>query len=302
MNLPTIMVTNVRQKRVIKMVRFKFLSPKSLTEAFSLLAEYRDKAKIIAGGQGLLPRLKHRQVVPEYLINIKGLTELEYIGNGDNGLKIGALTIHRAIEYSPLIKERYPMLAELEQVLGHVQIRNWGTIGGNLCDATPANDPPPALLALGARVKVASVRGEREMPLDEFIAVYHKPALEPDEILVEIQIPKSPPHTGGVYHKERVRATDAPIAAVAAVVSLDEGLEIVTAAQIVLQSVGPTPIRAAEAEKQLIGKKIQDGLIDEVATVAATEAHPRTTPEYKRQLVKVITRQVVTQAIKRAQQ
>ena len=194
------------------------------------------------------------------------------------------------------------MLAELEHFLGCVQTRNWGTIGGNLCDVTPANDPPPALLALGARVKAASVRGEREMSLDEFIASYHKTALEPDELLVEIQVPKSAPHTGGVYHKESVRATDAPIAAVAAVVSLDEGLEIVTAARIVMQSVGPMPIRAVGAEKQLIGKKIQEGLVDEVAAVAATEARPRSTPEYKRELVKVITRQVVTQAIERAQQ
>ena len=288
------------------MVRFELIEPKTLSEACSLLAEYKGKAKVIAGGQSLLPLLKHRLIAPDCIINIKGLTDLEYIRNGDNILRIGALTIHRAIELSALIKERYPMLAELEQVLGCVQTRNWGTIGGNLCDATPANDPPPALIALGAKVKIASVRGEREMPLDEFTVGYRKTALEADEILVEIQVPKLPTHTGGVYHKERVRVADSPIASVAAVVSLDEGLEVVTAVRIVLQSVGPTPIRAKEAEKIIKGEKVQDRLIDEVAAAAAKEAHPISdvygSAEYKKEMVKVITRQVVTQAIKRAQQ
>ena len=288
------------------MVRFELMEPKTLAEACSLLAEYEDKVKIIAGGQGLLPLLKHRVIIPDYIINIKGLTDLEYISNGSNGLRIGALTTHRAIELSALVKERYPMLAELERVLGCVQTRNWGTIGGNLCDATPANDPPSALIALGARVKIASVRGEREMPLDEFIIGYRKTALEPDEILVEVQVPKLPPHTGGVYHKERVRVTDSPIASVAAVVSLDEGLEVVIGARVVLQAVGPTPIRAKEAERIIVGERVQDGLIDKVAAVAAKEARPISdvygSAEYKREMVKVVTRQVVTQAIERAQQ
>ena len=287
-------------------MRFGLIEPKTLSEASSVLAEYKDKAKIIAGGHGLLPLLKHRVIIPDCLINIKGLPDLKYITNGDNDLRIGALTTHRTIELSALIKERYPMLVELERVLGCVQTRNWATIGGNLCDATPANDPPPAFIALGARVKAVSVRGEREMPLDEFTVGYRKTALEADEILVEIQVPKLPTHTGGVYHKERVRIADSPIASVAAVVSLDEGLEVVTAARIVLQAVGPMPIRAKEAERTLVGGKVQDELIEEVAMAAAKEARPISdvfgSAEYKKEMVKVITRQVVTQAIKRARQ
>lgn len=287
------------------MVRFKLLEPKTLSEASSLLAEYKDKAKIIAGGHSLLPVLKHRTITPDYLINIKDLPDLEYINYGNNGLRIGALTTHRAIELSALIKEKYPMLAELERFLGCVQTRNWGTIGGNLCDATPANDPPPALIALGARVKAVNVKGEREIPLDEFYVGYRKTALKPDEILVEIGVPKLPPHTGQVYHKERVRIADSPIASAAAVVSLDEGLEIVAAARIVLQAVGPTPIRAKDAEKAIVGKKVQDRLIDEVAAAATKEARPISdiygTAEYKKEMIKLVTRQVVTQAIERAQ-
>ena len=114
------------------MVRFRLLEPRDLSEACSLLAEYREKAKILAGGQGLLPLLKHRQIAPNYIINIKGLSSLGYIDESGGSLRIGALTTNRAVELSVLIKERYPMLAELEQVLGDVQTRNWGTLVGNL--------------------------------------------------------------------------------------------------------------------------------------------------------------------------
>jgi len=288
------------------MVRFELLEPKNLSEACSLLVEYKDKAKIIAGGHGLLPLLKHRAIIPKYLINIKGLPGLEYITNGNSGLKIGALTTHRAIELSALIKNYFPMLVELEQVLGCVQTRNWATIGGNLCDATPANDPPPALIALGAKAKAAGVGGEREISLDEFTVGYRQTALKADEILVEIQIPTPPAHTGGAYHKERVRIADSPIASVAAVVSLDDRLETVTAARIVMQAVGPTPIRAGKAEEIATGEKVQDKLIDEVAVAAAREARPISdvygSAEYKKEMIKMITRQVVTKAIERARQ
>ena len=202
------------------MVRFELLEPKNLSEACLLLAEHKEKAKIVAGGQGLLPLLKHRQLKPKYLINIKNLPGLEYIDDGRSGLRIGALTTNRAIEISSLIKQRYPMLADLERVVGDVQTRNWGTLVGNLCAASPTSDPAPALIALGATMKVQSIRGEREVPLEEFFVEYLKTALEPDEIVTEIQIPNPPPYVGGAYHKERVRMTDSPIASVAAVIQL----------------------------------------------------------------------------------
>lgn len=287
------------------MVRFRLLEPRDLSEACSLLAEYREKAKILAGGQGLLPLLKHRQIAPNYIINIKGLPSLGYIDESGGSLRIGALTTNRAVELSALIKERYPMLAELEQVLGDVQTRNWGTLVGNLCAASPTSDLAPALIALGARVKVMSVRGERAIPLDDFFVDYLKTALESDEIVTEIQVVEPLPRTGGAYHKERIRVMDSPIASAAAVVSLDAGLGTVVAARIVLQAVCPTPIRAKEAEKVIIGEKVRDGLADEVAVVAAKEACPISdvygSAEYKREMVKVAIRQVVGLAIKRAQ-
>ncbi|MGA2465918.1 MAG: xanthine dehydrogenase family protein subunit M [Thermodesulfobacteriota bacterium] len=287
------------------MVRFELSEPKSLSEACSLLAEYREKAKIIAGGQGLLPLLNHRQIAPNYLVNIKGLPDLEYIVSDGNGhVRIGALTTHRAIEFSPLIKKRYPLLAKMEQVLGCVQTRNWGTIVGNLCAASPTSDPAPVLIALEAIVRVKSVRGERQIPLNEFFTDYLKTALDPDEIVVEIQIPQLPPHTGAAYHKECIRATDSPIASVAVSVTLVEGLGTVGAARIALQAVGPTPLRAREAEEMLIGKKVQHILVDEVAEVAAKKACPISdvygSAEYKREMVKVAARGALIQAIKRA--
>jgi len=285
------------------MVRFELLEPKNLFEACSLLAEHKEKAKVIAGGQGLLPLLKHRQIAPKYLINIKNLPGLEYIDDAGSHLRIGTLTTNRAIEVSALIKQRYPMLAELERVVGDVQTRNWGTLVGNLCAASPTSDPAPALIALGATLRSVSVRGEREVPLEEFFVEYLKTALGPDEIVTEIQIPSPPPYTGGAYHKERVRMTDSPIASVAAVISLD-GSDTVAIARIVLQAVCPTPVRAREAESFIVGKKVDDKFIDEVAVLAEKAACPISdiygSAEYKREMVKVVTKQVVTEAIKRA--
>jgi carbon-monoxide dehydrogenase medium subunit len=286
------------------MVRFELLEPRNLTETCSLLAEYKEKAKIIAGGQGLLPLLKHRQIAPQYLINIKNLSGLEYIIGGRSNLRIGALTTNRAIEASALIKQRHPMLADLERMVGDVQTRNWGTLVGNLCAATPTSDPAPALIALGATIKALSTRGERTIPLEEFFIGYLVTALEPDEIVIEIQVPGSPPHTGEAYHKERVRRIDSPIASVAAVVRLDRGSHRVRDARIVLQSVCPTPVRAVEAENFMVGRMVDDRLVEEVALLTEKAACPISdvygSAEYKREMVKVVTKQVVMEAIKQA--
>lgn len=196
------------------------------------------------------------------------------------------------------------MLSELERMVGDVQTRNWGTLVGNLCAASPTSDPAPALIALGATLKVLSLRGERQISLEEFFVDYLKTALSPDEIVTEIQIPGSPPFTGEAYLKERVRMTDSPIASVAAVVSLD-GSNTVSEARIVLQAVCPTPIRARGAENFIVGKKGEDKLVDEAARLAEKAACPISdlygSAGYKREMVRVATRRVLTLAIKRAQ-
>lgn len=286
------------------MVRFEVLEAANLSDACSLLAEHKEEAKIIAGGQNLLVLLKQRSITPRYLINIKQCPDMEYIKENGDSLKLGALTTHRAVETSSLIREKLPMLAELEHQLGCIQTRNWGTIGGNLCQASPTSDLAPALTALGARGKVKSVRGERTIALDDFFVDYQKTALEPDEILVEIEVPKPLPHSGGIHRKETVRYADPAIASVSVVVKLDEQ-GAVEEARILLQAVCVTPLRAREAEQVLIGEKVQDKLLETAATLAAKEACPISdiygSEEYKREMVKVLTKYNIKEAIRRAQ-
>lgn len=283
---------------------FEYLQPENLEEACSLLSRYRGEAKLLAGGHSLLILLKHRLVSPRYIIDLKNLRALEYISNGQGSIRIGALTTHRAIELSPLIKAKLPILAEMEKKVGSVQVRNWGTIGGSLCHADPAGDPEPALIALRAKVKVVSVRGEREIDLEEFFTDYLTTVLESDEILKEIEVPNPAPYTAGVYRKESIRPGDFGIATVAAVVTLDEGQDVVKEARIVLGAVGATPIRAKKAEESIVGSKLESKLADEAGRIAAAEAQPTTdvngSVEYKREIVKVLTRQVLSQAMKRA--
>lgn len=284
---------------------FKYLEPKSLKEACSMIAEHGEEAKLLAGGQSLLPLLKQRFISPEYVINLKGIPELEYLGNGQGNMKIGSLTLHRTIETSPAIRGTFPMLAEMERTLGSTQIRNWGTIGGNLCHADPGGDPGPTLIALGASVRVASARGEREIVLEDFFEDYLKTVLEPDEIMAEISVPEPPPLSGGAYHKESIRLGDMAIAATAVFVVLEGKGGPIRDVRIVLGAAGPTPIRAKQAEALLVGKKATDDLLREAGETAASESHPtgdvQGSEEYKREMVRVVTRNMLREAIKRAQ-
>jgi carbon-monoxide dehydrogenase medium subunit len=287
-------------------VRLDVLEPKTLAEAFSLLADYKDDAKIIAGGQNLLVLIKQRRVKPRYLINIKNLNELEYIKDCDDVLRIGALTTHRTIELSSLIRAKYNILSEMELELGDVQTRNWGTIGGSLCQASPSGDPAPVLISLGAKVRVASIHGERYIALEKFFTGYLTTALEPHEILLEIQLPNPLPLTGAAFHKEVVRKGDLAIASTAVSVTLDKTARMVSDARILLQAVGPTPIRAREAEKVIIGEDIrQKKVLEEAASMAVKEASPVSdvygSEDYKRAMVRVATKCALNDAISRAQ-
>jgi len=283
-------------------MKFEYLEPASLSEACSWLSDYKGEAKIIAGGQSLLPILKTRLISPQYLIDVKCLLELEYVSDEKDGIKMGALTTHRTVETSPLIKERFPILAQIERVLATVQIRNWGTIGGSLCHADPAGDPAPALIALGAKVKATSLRGVREIPLGEFFVDYFETVLQPDEILTEIHVPSLPPCAGVAYSKESVRPGDTAIISMTAVVTLDKG--VVGEARIVLGNVSKTPLRAKRAEQALIGKEGTRDVLEEVGRVVAEEIHPSTdmegSAEYKRELAKVVAKRTVGQAIEQA--
>jgi carbon-monoxide dehydrogenase medium subunit len=247
--------------------------------------------------------LKQRLVSPDYVIGIKGLQELDYLSSYSDRISMGSITTHRTLETSPVIKKELPMLVEMERGVASIQIRNWGTIGGNLCIGDPACDPAVALLALEAKVRVRSLRQEREIPLEEFFVDYLETALEPDEILVEIIVPRPEARTQGTYIKESVRAGDYGIASAAVVVSLDGG--VIRKARIALGASGPTPLRAKKAEEAISGRDIGSALAL-VGSVAAAEAHPTTDIEgseaYKRRIIEHITQEALATAVKRVQE
>jgi carbon-monoxide dehydrogenase medium subunit len=284
---------------------FEYLSPKTVEEALSLLSRYKEEAKMIAGGQSMLVVMRQRLLTPEYLINIKGISALDYI-EYDEGkdLRIGALTIHRAIEKSPVIQKHFGVLSAMEQNLATIQTRNWGTIGGNLCHGDPAGDPAPVLIALKARLKLANSAGERTIDMEEFSKDYLEVALEPDEMLTEIQVPTPPPHTGTAYEKLMVMKGDMGIVGAAVSITLEPGDGVCRDARIALSNCASTPLRAREAEKRLIGKKADDALLAEASEVASKEAAPPAdvhgSVEYRREMVKVFVRRVAAAALERA--
>jgi carbon-monoxide dehydrogenase medium subunit len=231
---------------------FEYFTPKTLKEALTLWDKYGEDCKIIGGGQSLLILMRQGLVAPKYLISIKGLSELNYIKDAKEGLKIGALTTHRAIEKSPVIQKKFSVLAEMEQRLASIQTRNWGTIGGNICHADPAGDPAPVLIALKATLTTASLRGERNMAVEDFSLDYFETALEPGELLTEIQVPAAPPHTGTAYTKFNIIQSDLATVGVAVSVTLGSGDGICQDIRIALGAAAPIAMRAKKAGRLLI--------------------------------------------------
>lgn len=287
------------------MKNFEYFAPNNVHEAISLLSQNPDESKIIAGGQSLLILLKQGLFSPSYLIDIKGISDLDYIHYDEiDGLRIGALTTHRTLETSPLMKNNFSMLAEMERRLASVQVRNWGTIGGNLSHGEPAGDPAPPLIALDADVKLSGPAGDRVIALEEFFEDYYATALVPGEILTEIHLPILPPG-GGMYAKIGVREKDMALAGVATFIILEpENQKYCKDIRIVMGAVGPKPIRAKRAEDLLRGQKIENSLIEMAAQIASEDSQPipdvNGSEEYKRALVNALVQQTVTEAIERA--
>jgi carbon-monoxide dehydrogenase medium subunit len=282
---------------------FEHLAPKTLKEAVALLDKYQDDCKVICGGQSLLILMRQGLVAPKYLLDIKGVSELSYIKDEKDGLKIGATTTHRAIEKSAVIKKKYPVLAEMEKRLASIQTRNWGTIGGNVCHGDPAADPPTVFLTLDATLTVASVKGTRNIPMDKFCLDYFEVALEPGELLTEIVLPPVPAKTGSAYYKFNVIESDLATVAVSATVTLGAG-DTCQDIRIALGAAAPTAIRAKKAEAILKGKKITDALLAQAGETAAKEAEPISdiyaSAEYRLELVKVLVPRLTKEAIARA--
>jgi len=296
-------VADVRSIYSRTLPKFEYVEAKTVAEACSLLTKYGGKAKVIAGGTDLLVSMRNRKVTPQYIVNIRTIPNLDYIRYTDvEGLRIGALTTLDSIEGSPIIRERFSIVAHAACQIGQPQIRNWATIGGNLCNATPSADMAPPLIGLGARAKIEDINGERVLPLEEFFVGPGISALRTGEILTEIQIPTPALYTRGVYLKIPARTMiDIAVVGVAVVLTLDSEYANIMDAKIVLGAVAPTPMRARKTEEVIRGKVIEEGLIEKAAQTAAREARPisdvRGSANYRKELVRVLTNGAIRQAI-----
>ncbi len=278
---------------------FTYLKPGTVKEALTMLADHADECKVICGGQSLLIVMRQGLVTVDYLIDLKGLDELNYIKCDDKeGLKLGATTTHRTIEKSDIIKKSYPILAAMEEKLASIQVRNWGTIGGNLAHADAAGDPAPVLISLDAKVKLGSAKGERVMTLEEFYTDLFETALGEGEIILEVQVPPMAPKSASAYQKFNLLENDQGIVAVAVTLAADNG--VCKDARIVLGNAGVTPIRAKSAEKVLIGQKLTDQLFAEAGVAAAGDADPvsdiHSSAEFRKHLITVLTKRMAKQA------
>ena len=285
---------------------FEILEPKTVKGACALLAKHKDQAKVIAGGLALLLFLKEKLIEPKYLVSIRAIKNLDYIRyDAKKGLRIGALTTHRSIEKSKVIREKFPLMAEAFSHIGFMRIRNVGTLGGNLCHADSRQDPGPTLLAMNAGVKAVGPKETRTIQLQNFFVNYYEATLRPDEILTEISIPKSPPRTGGAYVRFCAKTSgDTPAVSVAAMVTLDPEKEVLQDIRIGLGAVAPTAIRPIKAEAFLKGKRYSENLLEEAGKLAAEETDPvedlRGSEQYKREMTAVLVKRGIRMACERA--
>ncbi len=283
---------------------FDYVTASSVAEAVALLEQHGDEAKILAGGQSLIPLLRFRLAGPSVLIDVNRIPDLDYLQETDGALHIGALTREAELDSSSLILARYPILHDTAKMVADPVVRNWATVGGNIAHADPANDHPATMLAVGAQVVARGPDGERVIPIDEFFAdSSFETTLRPNELLVEIRVPAPEMHSGGAYFKLERKVGDYAIVGVAAYIVLDAE-DRVTYAGIGLTNVGATPIKARDAGQSLIGNVLDHAAIHRAADLAAAAAHPisdtRGPAEYKRAMVRTLTVRALRKALARA--
>lgn len=281
---------------------FDYAAPTSLAEAVSLLQANPD-AKILAGGHSLVPLMRFRLAAPALLVDLNRLSDLAYIREDGDWLKIGAMTRETDLDNSALVRERYPLLHDTTRMVADPLVRNLATLGGNLAHADPANDHPAAMLAYEAQVVAVGPGGERVIPCTEFFVDLFTTSLAPDEILTEVRIPAPAAGSGGAYEKLERKVGDFATAAVAVQLTLAGGQ--IASAGIGLTNVGPVPIKATAAEAALVGQAPDDAALRQAAALAAEAAQPSADPrgsvEYKRSLVKTLALRALRRAVARAQ-
>jgi len=280
------------------MREFDFAEPRSVAEASQMLAEYGDDARIIAGGSALMLAMRQRMLAPTHLISVAGLPRLHGIDfDPHQGLRIGAMSRHIDVASSELVKAHAPVLARMAAQVANPQVRNQGTIGGNLCYADPSTDPPGCLMALDASVVLGSTRGERVLSMEEFLVDYYTTAMESDELLLEIRVPLPAPGTQGEYTRFlRTAAEHRPLVSVALVVQR-EG-QTCHQARLAVGASTPIPTRLRRAEDCLRGKTVNAQLAAQVAAIVAEDIQPvsdlRGSSEFRRAMVRAVTHRTVS--------
>ena len=287
----------------MKPARFEYVAPRSEDEALGALAEHGDDAKILAGGQSLIPLMNFRLAQPAVVIDINRLADLAYVRPADGGVAIGALTRQHALERDPTVRARLPILTEACRLIGHLPIRHRGTVGGNLAHADPASELPSVMAALGAEMVSISRRGRRTIAAAQFFTGPLTTALRPDELLAEIRVPGIPPRTGGAFVEMSRRAGDYALVGVAALITLDQSGRC-ERARLALCGVGPTPVRALAAEQALAGERPEGRALDEAARRAAEATNPpsdiHASAGFRRKLASHFTREAIALAAGRA--
>jgi carbon-monoxide dehydrogenase medium subunit len=282
---------------------FEYHAPTTVADAVALLARYGEDAKVLSGGQSLIPMMKLRLAAPRHVVDINRIPGLDHVREAGGGLSIGALAREADLEASPLVAARYPILVDTCRVIADPLVRNLATVAGNLAHGDPANDHPATMLALGAEVVAVGPRGERRIPVAGLFTGPFATALAADEVLTEVRVPAPPPRSGGAYFKLERKVGDFATAAVAVQVTLAAD-GTCQRAGIGLTNVGPTPLAARRAEAYLAGKRLDDGSVREAGRLAAAEAAPtadgRGSVEYKRDLVRVLTARALRRAAERA--
>jgi carbon-monoxide dehydrogenase medium subunit len=287
----------------MKPAPFAYAAPSTLADAITLLAEHGETAKLLAGGQSLVPMMNFRLARPEYIVDLNRVQGLDYLREQDGQLVLGAMTRQRALERSEHVRQHYPLLWEATQLIGHPAIRNRGTVGGSIAHADPAAELPAVLLAYGGSVVVQGPQQAREIAAEELFLTYFTTALEANEILTAVRCPRWPQGTGWCFLEESRRHGDFAMVGVAALVTLDAAHRC-TRVAVVLTGVGGVPYKVAEAAAILLGQPPDETRIAAVAQAAATGIAPEgdihASAEFRRHLSGVLTRRALRTAIDRA--
>jgi CO/xanthine dehydrogenase FAD-binding subunit len=288
----------------MKPAPFRYVAAKTIEQALALKAEHGDEARFLAGGQSLVPTMNFRLTQPEILIDINPLAELAGVTNGAaDRLRIGALTRYRALERDPAIERKLPLIHEALPHIAHPQIRNRGTIGGNLAHADPASEMPAIVLTMGGRLRAQSVKGERWIDAADFFVGALTTALEPDEMLMEVELPVAAPHSGSCFVEMSRRRGDFAIIGVACILRVDETGKC-SEARIGLCNAGDGPVFAVAASQSLVGKPIGRADIAEAAALVQRDIDPggsiHASKEFQRHIAGVLTGRALTAANERA--